>query len=753
MLLAVMAACLWLPLASSTLYAQDSTASAPAKQKPKTKLTRAQILKMKVEDLLDLSLEEVTELLEIAGVSSLDELINLIVTTASKSEEKLQDAPGIITVVTQQEIIAFGATSLWEVLDRVVSLYLVGTAVLPQNMLSVRGAAQENFNTQVLYLLDGRPFRESVASGYISPMILGFPLSNIERVEVIRGPGSVLYGTCAYTGVVNIITKTDEVERFEASARYGSYNTFIGEITGGGKIGDLKISGGSYIYNSSGWPFTARGESDAVKNPDGTDRILRDPKTVPYFSRNFGANLKANYKGFTLTAYYGSVLQADMNANPTWASTIGTVNAPIERANEINRLIVDLGYATQVTSIWNTSINVTYNNLLYRFFRPVDTFKEDEIRRYTNDVVIEWTNYLKPIDKLNILVGALTNTQTGYALDLRLRPDGRTPWDIREKNPDPFYTISNYNQTWFTGYLQVDYRFLNDRLKLIAGGQLNKVTNIPLDFVPRLGAVANITDELRFKVLYGQAFRSAAAFERQTFSLPNAVGNPNLTPERIRTFEAQLSYTTPDFDVALTYFNSYQTDLIRRTVPGDPLSPIYTINGVTVSVPTFINSDQLYSQGFELEGKWIITNSLNLFGSVSYQTSTDSDPKIFGDSYGMPTLMAKLGLMYTSKIINAGIFNSFFSTGGDITAYNAQGQAITRRANPDVQAFSNLTLNVTLDVGKTFGWAGLEGWGLNIYGNNLLDAQIYYPEYVRRNINSLPGRQGRSLYGGIKVSL
>jgi outer membrane receptor protein involved in Fe transport len=744
-------ACIGSPFGSVAAYAQtqDSTA---ALSKPKTKLTRAQILKLKVEDLLELSLEEVTELLEIAGVSSLDELINLIVTTASKSEEKLQDAPGIITVVTKQEIEGFGATSLWEVLDRVVSLYFIGTAVLPQNMLSVRGIAQENFNTQVLYLLDGRPFRESVASGYISPIVLGFPLGNIERVEIIRGPGSVLYGTCAYTGVVNIISKTDEVERFEASARYGSYNTFVGEITGGAKIGDLKISGGSYIYNTSGWPFTARGESDV----NAAGQFLRNPTTVSYFSRNFGANLKAEYKGFTLTGYYGSVLQADMNANPTWAATTATATAanPIERANEINRLIIDLGYAAQVTSIWNTSLNITYNNLFYRFFRPVNTVLEDDIRRYTNDVVVEWTNYIKPIDKLNILVGALTNTQTGYALGLTTKSNGTTFALTSGRNPDPFFTIPNYNQTWFTGYFQADYRFLNDKLKLVAGGQLNQVTNIPLDFVPRLGAVANITDELRIKVLYGAAFRSASAFERETFSLPNIVGNRNLNPERINTLEAQVSYTTPDFDIALTYFNSNQTDIIRRTFPGDRTNPPFVIapSRDTTFVPTFRNLGRLLTQGFELEGKWIITPALNLFGSMSYKVSSNSDIAAREDGFGMPTLMIKLGLMYTSKTLTAGVFNSYFGVGGDITALDAQGRPTTRIGNPPAQAFSNLSFNVTWDIGKTFGIDFLDGVGLNVYGNNLLDAQIYYPEYVRRIINTLPGRQGRSIYGGIKVS-
>lgn len=762
-------------LSNAMLYAQQPVMQGTAAKDSsatvkKPKPTRAQILKMKIEDLLDLPIEEVTELLEIVGVSSLDELINLIVTTASKSEEKLQDAPGMVSVITPREIEGFGALNLVEVLDRVVSMYFIGNATFPQNMLSIRSSAQEAFNTQVLFLIDGRPFRESIHGGFTSP-IVPFPLSSIERIEIVRGPGSVLYGTSAYTGVVNIITKTDDVERIRLTARYGSFGTFQGELSGSERFGDLRISGGVNFFNTAGWDFTARGEGDAVRTRDGLrDSIIRGPKTIPMFSRNLGATLKVNYNNFTLNSYFGSIYQASMNANPTWGTTqpreltadertnpnIATPATTIERANLINRLIVDAGYVHEFSSIWNASLNVTYNSLLFRFFRTSSDFKDDDVRRQSNDVLVELTNFIKPLPNLNIVVGGLTNTQTGAAFQPTISPVGSRPLLDTNRNfniatganPNPAQTIAPYNQTWFTGYLQADWRPV-DWLKLIAGGQLNQVTNLPLDFVPRLGVLFNITDELRFKVLYGQAFRSATAFERNTVSMPNILGNPNLLPEKISTLEAQISYTAQNIDISLTAFNSDQDNLIKRTTTDDTLSPLLPWQGRRIRVPIYVNLDRLNSRGIELEAKAQLLENLTLVGSVTYQRNSDGQRS---DIFGMPLFMAKAGLLYSTPVLNVGVFNSYFDAGGDITRFSPAGLPLTVNANPPVTAHSELSANITLNLSKLLNITVGESLLLNVYGTNLLNQAIYFPEYVRRNINSIPGRAGLAVYGAVQVN-
>ena len=138
---------------------------------------------------------------------SMEDLMNVKVTTASKNSEKIQKAPAIISVMSAKEIEGFGALSLSELLDRLTSTYMISTSFAPQGMLALRGKQTEHYNTNVLILIDGRPLRESFHGGYNGIIYSMFPVNSLERIEIIRGPGSVLYGSNAYVGVINLITK------------------------------------------------------------------------------------------------------------------------------------------------------------------------------------------------------------------------------------------------------------------------------------------------------------------------------------------------------------------------------------------------------------------------------------------------------------------------------------------------------------------------------------------------------------------
>ncbi|MEZ5197709.1 MAG: TonB-dependent receptor plug domain-containing protein [Bacteroidales bacterium] len=158
----------------------------------------------------------------------IETLWDIEVTTASKQEEKMSDAPGIITVVTKDEIASFGGNSLWDVLNRVTSMYMIHAGTYMWNIGSVRGQNVSVFDNHVLILLNGRPLRDGISGGLNSVFYNSFPLEGIDHLEIIRGPGSVLYGTNAYSGVINIITKkAKEKTSLDASVTYGSFNTAI----------------------------------------------------------------------------------------------------------------------------------------------------------------------------------------------------------------------------------------------------------------------------------------------------------------------------------------------------------------------------------------------------------------------------------------------------------------------------------------------------------------------------------------------
>ena len=147
---------------------------------------------------------------------TLDELLQLDIvdldkvkiSVASKREETVAQAPSVISVVTARQIKQFGAKNLSDVLNRVTSVQATGSHFYPY-LINMRGQLVGHNNSDILFLINGRPRRTSWNGGTPFPILLAFPLDTIEKIEIIRGPGSVLYGTGAFTGVINIITKSE----------------------------------------------------------------------------------------------------------------------------------------------------------------------------------------------------------------------------------------------------------------------------------------------------------------------------------------------------------------------------------------------------------------------------------------------------------------------------------------------------------------------------------------------------------------
>jgi len=124
----------------------------------------------------------------------LDSLSNLKVTTASKFSEKLSEAPGAISVVTTDELKRFGGFTLREILERVAGLSVSSSYFTDRSIIAVRGDQTRTTGGHILILINGRPTREILEGGINSDILESFPVNVLDRIEVIKGPGSVLYG-------------------------------------------------------------------------------------------------------------------------------------------------------------------------------------------------------------------------------------------------------------------------------------------------------------------------------------------------------------------------------------------------------------------------------------------------------------------------------------------------------------------------------------------------------------------------------
>jgi iron complex outermembrane receptor protein len=226
-----------------------------AQESESTTLTKEKILSMTTEQLSALSLEDLMAAIDIVGVSSLEELYELLlnkdVTSASKSEESLFDSPLSTTVLSHDQIIASGATTIEEALRLVPGLivrektngnfdvHIRGNDNLPaKNMLLY----SENMNT--LVMINGRPvFNYSHGGTLWETLPVSF--EDIDRIEVVRGPSSALYGPNALAGVINIITQTitNDSPLVSGNVQGGTLNTYMGDLAFRKKVSD-KVSVG-----------------------------------------------------------------------------------------------------------------------------------------------------------------------------------------------------------------------------------------------------------------------------------------------------------------------------------------------------------------------------------------------------------------------------------------------------------------------------------------------------------------------------
>lgn len=184
---------------------------------------------------------------------SLDELLNMEVVVASKSADKLSDAPGIVSVMTSDEISRFGGMTLAEILNRMAGLSISTSYFSDRTMISVRGDQIKANSGHVLYLINGRPVREILEGGLITELLESFPVSAIDKIEVIKGPGSVLYGTNAFSGVVNIITKTSESTDVSISPHGGWDGNYGMDGNAHLNFGNVKVSVAGKYYKKNDW--------------------------------------------------------------------------------------------------------------------------------------------------------------------------------------------------------------------------------------------------------------------------------------------------------------------------------------------------------------------------------------------------------------------------------------------------------------------------------------------------------------------
>lgn len=497
----------------------------------------------------------------------LEQLMNLQVTTASMFSDKVSEAPGIMSVVTRDELQRFGGITLGEILERVPGLTQSSQYFTDRSMVAADGDQTKTSGCHILFLINGRPTREVMEGGIVSDLLESFPVEILERIEIIRGPGSVLYGSNAFSAVVNLITRKASANQISAKGLVGANGALASSGHFLYKRGDFSIVGASQIHEAPDWnliylvPPPLQNLPTAPPEPPFHDTTLVDRGTGDY--------LGLNYKGLSL-----------MSAFTEWQSTSFTAGAVGE--TRLTRDFADLGYTFKARDNWDMQFNGTYTRTTF----GLDSYPD--VTRDSNEFLAEWTNLITLTSKDRLTAGMLFTRIAGTELYHGLNPP--VP-DAHGSRPAGGF------------YAQLDHQLL-ESVKLIAGFQSNKFGSIPLNTVPRAGVIWNPSPFASVKVLYGEAFRPPSIIET-TVNLPDIQGNPNLRPELVETFNLGLDLHYSHLQLGADYFHSHQIRSIASA--GRPIR--------------YENLGGVIFDGFVADGKYYFRRDFFTQASLLYQAN------------------------------------------------------------------------------------------------------------------------------------
>jgi outer membrane receptor for ferrienterochelin and colicins len=559
------------------------------------------------------------------------------VSIATGTKKPLRLAPSVASVITAEDIRAMGAQSLDEVLQAVPGVH-VSLGVRYSSLISIRGI-HTKFNPQVLMLINGYPITE-LYSGSRAPTFR-IPVNNIDRVEVIRGPGSAVYGADAFAGVINIITKdVRSLPDFEIGVIGGSFETY-----------------GGWIQTSTEWSGWDVGLSiELLHSNDDEDRIIRSDLQSG-LDAVFGTHASlapdpaaTNYDIINTRVQLARAhWQLSLNS---WKQDKGGIGAGIAEAldpygyQNVEQHLFEFGYNSE-NLFDNWQFTGKYNYLYlkqqshYTILPPGTTLPigsdgnlnfataPANFVMFTDGLLgnpggedknsaFEFAAFYSglPMHRIRFAGGYKTQTLETFEaknfgpgiIDGSISVIDGTLTDVTDT---PFIYMPDKNRNIKHLSIQDEWSLYND-WELTIGVRYDDYSDFGSTVNPRLALVWQTTYKLTSKLLYGRAFRAPSLSEQFAINNPVTLGNPDVDPEKIDTVELSFEYR-PSYDVRtkLTAFR-YNIDGLIDYADSDSLPG----GG---SIAQNIHDQEGY--GLEFEAAWQVSDTLSLAGNYSWQNS------------------------------------------------------------------------------------------------------------------------------------
>lgn len=547
-----------------------------------------------------------------------DELISI----ATGTEKQIRFAPAVASVLTAKDIQRSGARTLDEALEMVPGLHVSASFNRQDAVYSIRGI-HTGQNPQVLMLIDGVRMQQ-IFSG-ARPYNFEMPVNNIERIEVIRGPGSALYGADAFAGVISVTTKSASgIDHSVVGVKAGSFDYYEGYGQTHANWGDVNVSlAVDYVDK--------RGDTDRIVREDAQSQFPLPafnpaaslaPGPLQTGIEHFNARANFNTDKWQLDLFTWNLLEAGNGSGGAQAlDPVGSDESeyygmqfaikPL-RLNDVMKVETKIG--TTVYDLDSTFVLVPpgggFTNSTQTAFaifpEGVQGNPSGREKTYFGEAIFT----LDAITGHSVRVGAGFQYTDFFAAESKNFADSNfamTNFALKSVTGTDEIYIEDVSREHYYAFIQDEWVIAND-WQATLGLRYDKFTQFGDTFNPRAALVWATNYNLTTKFLYGRAFRAPSLSELFTKNNPSLIGNSELDPETIDTYEIAFDYRF-NYDLAfkLNLFYYEIKDLVQ----------------IAFGQLASNAAEEQTGRGFEVEFDWDVTESLSVIGNYAWQDAED----------------------------------------------------------------------------------------------------------------------------------
>jgi len=635
---------------------------------------------------------------------SLEDLMEVKVSVASSRPSTVFNSVSVVSTINRSMIDNFGFKSIEDALT-IVSGFDVQRSYLKQSMPVSRGVLQDHYANKILFMIDGASSWQALGG---DPIIGQVDINDVERIEVLKGPASVLYGTNAYVGAINVVMKKDSGIRFSIGAGSDQMKSIGASTRGELDRGRFAIS--VNYRNKAEFPYTFTDANNETGIVDEYQENINIHADIVYREHQVTVH---HYDGEE--SYYGGTISFEQGA--------GTPHT-------VDGFFINYKYQ-QYSKDWGEfQFNALIDDQSNEFEVRVYNFPEPAPQRPL--VKLFWEGR-----KSTLSLKHLYDVDNYWTIESGIDYEKRDSKNSRFERPDgSLFDVNVVDKRVEESSFFSQLYYASKDHNWVVGGRLVDNQLFGRNFSGRTSYVYMLNPSSSIKIIAGQSFRSASLLELYSGINCCIIGEQDLMPEKSDSIELSYLNAWNDwFFQGTIYWAEYKNKILRRSViPSD----VEDHANVFSSATRYDNGKSFNAKGIEMEFKYT-TEAWQAFFNLTHVNGSEDDAIV--DSYQDGSSQQSNNFKYVPNLnFSTGLSHHWQNFSMAINAtYRGDSGSIDNGVDSSI--VGDLTLNYYQFLAN-----------VNVHHQlvirNLTDEDVTVPEYARRvdkKLDKLPLRFGRSI--------